>query len=189
MLRRAFLGGALSGLAGMAAAQPLGVPRLAVVVLDREKLYTNSDFGQRVRRDIDAASAELVSENRKIEAELVEEERQLTTQRDTLDADVFRSMAEDFDAKVEGIRRAQDAKARAISTQSDRAQRIFFEAAGPILRGLAQETGALVILDSRSVIAAADQVDITALALARINAELGTGEALTSPPEPQLDDN
>ena len=159
------------------------MPQSAVVVLDRDALFVGSRFGARVRRDIAAASDALVAENRHIETMLEAEERALTDRRAAMDADAFRELAAEFDARVTGIRQTQDAKARAITQQGDRAQQVFLERANPILVALAREVGALVILDRRMVIASADQIDITALARARIDAVLGEGEAIQAGPE------
>lgn len=162
-----------------------GVPQSSVVVLDRDALFAGSLFGQRVARDIEAASTDLATENRRIEAELEAEERALTERRAEMDRDDFRQLAIEFDTRVSGIRQAQDAKTRAIAQQGERAQALFFEAANPVLVALARETGALVILDRRMVIASADQVDITVLARERINADLGEGEGLRQAPPPR----
>ena len=168
----------------LAAQEPAQVPlrqgvvqQLPVVVLDRDALFSQSGFGRRVRADIEAASTRLAAENRRIEAMLEAEERALTERRVTEEADAFRELAEEFDARVEGIRQAQDAKARAIQNETERAQQLFLERTGPILGALAREVGALVILDRRMVIASSDQVDITDLALTRIDAVLGDGDA------------
>lgn len=174
------------GLAQQAGGLPSGVPQSAVVVLDRDALFAQSLFGQRVARDIESASQELAAENRRIETALETEEQELTARRETLDTDAFRTLAAEFDTRVVGIRRAQEAKARAIQQQSERAQALFFERSNPVLIQLARETGALVILDRRIVIASADQVDITDLARERIDAELGEGDAIgNAPPEPR----
>ncbi len=165
-----------------------GVPQSAVVVLDRDVLYASSLFGRRVGSDIDAASISLAQENKGIEIELEAEERALTERREGMDRSQFRQLAAEFDTRVTGIRQAQDAKTRAIAQQGERAQALFFEAANPILVMLARETGALVILDRRMVIASADQVDITVLARERIDAELGEGEGLRQAPPPQRPD-
>ena len=50
-----------------------------------------------------------------------------------MDPGAFRALADAFDARVEGIRRTQDAKARAIEQQTERAQKVFQERASPIL--------------------------------------------------------
>ncbi|UWQ16657.1 OmpH family outer membrane protein [Jannaschia sp. M317] len=165
-----------------------GVPQSAVVVLDRDALFVGSLFGQRVARDIEAESRALAAENRQIEQDLEQEERALTEQREGMVTDEFRPLATAFDNRVVDIRRTQDAKARAIQQQSERAQALFFEQANPVLVQLAQETGALVILDRRNVIASADQVDITLLARDRIDAALGEGEGLSGPAPTQRPD-
>ncbi|WP_187298147.1 OmpH family outer membrane protein [Jannaschia donghaensis] len=166
----------------------VGIPTSAVVVLDRDLLFTGSLFGQRIARDIEAASADLAAENRQIEADLEAEERALTERRDAMDMADFRVLAAEFDNRVTSIRQTQDAKARAISQQTERAQQIFLEQANPVLVQLARDTGALVILDRRIVIASADQVDITNLALERIDAVLGDGGSLLQgPPAPRPD--
>lgn len=157
-----------------------------VVVLDRDALYAQSRFGRRIARDIEIASRELAAENGRIEVELEAEEQALTEQRARMDKDAFLPLAAAFDARVTAIRETQDAKARALAQQNDRAQTLFFERANPVLVELARETGALVILDRRIVIASADQVDITALAARRIDAVLGEGEGPdTAPPIPR----
>ncbi|PWJ19315.1 OmpH family outer membrane protein [Jannaschia seohaensis] len=169
---------ALCGAPAGAQGLPSGVPASAVVVLDRDLLFTQTRFGRRILSDIEASSRELAAENRRIEAELEAEERALTERRAELPPEEFQSLADAFDEKVTGIRQTQDAKARNIQLRSDRAQAIFFEQANPILLDLVREIGALVILDRRIVIASADRVDITTLARDRIDAALGEGEGL-----------
>ena len=171
MRRRAVLAGLAGWIAAPAAGQP-ELPRMPVVVLDRDALFARSAFGQALRAELDAASEALVTENRRIEAELESEELALTERRATTDAEAFRALARAFNAKVEEIRAAQDAKADAIREQRARASQVFQDRAGPVLSRLAGEIGALVILDRRSVIASVEQVDITQLALERLDAEL-----------------
>ncbi|TFL17021.1 OmpH family outer membrane protein [Jannaschia formosa] len=175
---------------GSAGGLSSGVASSSVVVLDRDLLFTRSLFGQRIVADIEAASIALAAENRSIEAELEAEERALTARREEMEPDAFRALATAFDEKVTGIRQTQDAKARSLQQRSDRAQALFFERANPVLIELVQEIGALVILDRRIVIAAADRVDITTLARERIDTALGEGEGLGAsepapPPAPE----
>ncbi|WP_299837895.1 OmpH family outer membrane protein [uncultured Jannaschia sp.] len=157
---------------------PAVVPLSPVVVLDRDALYARSAFGRRVAADVEAASNDLAAENRRLESELEAEERALTARRETMEPDAFRELAAEFDTRVTAIRQAQDAKARAIAQQTERAQALFLEQANPILVELAREADALVILDKRFAIASADEIDITARAQARIDAALGDGAGL-----------
>ena len=185
MRRRALLLGFAATVAVPRTVAAQGVPEGAVVVLDQDALFARSLFGRRLREEIETASNALASENRRIESELEAEERDLTDRRADMEPEAFRLLADAFDVRVEGIRREQDAKTRAIEQRSDRARAVFQENASPVLFDLAREVGALVILDRRVVIAAADQVDITDAAVERIDALLGDGSDLGMPPAPR----
>lgn len=154
-----------------------------LLIVDQEELFLRSQFGQRMREDIAAASRELAAENRQIETDLVAEERDLTERRATLPADEFRALAQAFDEKVTGIRVEQDAKARAISRANDEAQQAFFARVAAILGQIMGEKGAVAILDQRAVFLSAEAIDITELAVERIDAAIGDGTAPDSPAE------
>jgi len=147
----------------------------AVVMLSQERLFSDSLFGQRVQAEIEAASNALALENREIEAALLEEELQLTETRAAMSAEEFRPIGDEFDARVEAIRAEQNDRLRILTAQADAARRFFVQATTPILVALLRERGAAAVLDSRAVIYSVDGIDITDLALARIDAELGDG--------------
>ncbi|KIT16001.1 OmpH family outer membrane protein [Jannaschia aquimarina] len=173
--------GVLAGLAAWIALPGHAQGQDAIAVLDRDALFPRSAFGQRILREIEAETAELGAENRRIEAELEAEELTLTERRKEMEPGEFRLLAQAFDTRVEGIRRTQDAKARAIQAKSDRAQQVFLERVRPILGALIQEAGVQILLDRRFVIASAEGIDITQAALRRIDAELGEGHGLEDP--------
>ncbi|SEM87922.1 OmpH family outer membrane protein [Palleronia pelagia] len=166
-------------LAGPAASQSGAVPsdpgRLAVAVVDQERLFNDSQFGQRILAEIDRASTALAAENRRIEADLVAEERRLTDERPTLDPETFRARARDFDDRVTSLRQEQDAKLRAVGRLRDDARQVFYGRVGAILRDILAERGALVLLDRRAVLSVLDTADITDIAIARIDAVIGDG--------------
>jgi len=159
-------------------AQPLSFGQIQgppVVTLSQERLFSESLFGQRVQAEIEAASGALARENREIEAALLEEELQLTGQRAEMTAEEFRPLGDEFDARVEAIRAEQSELLRRLTVQADAARRFFVQATTPILVDLLRERGAAAVLDSRAVIYAVDGIDITDLALERIDSELGDG--------------
>lgn len=148
-----------------------------VLLVSQDRLFSASLYGKAVQGRIEEVSRTLQAENRKIEADLEAEERRLTEQRKILPAEEFRTLAEAFDAKVEGIRAAQEAKARSITQQREAERQRFFEIAVPILAQLMAEQGAVAILDKSAVVLSFDRIDITDTAIARIDAELGDGSA------------
>ena len=158
--------------AGLSLGEPVATQTLRadVLVLDFDRLFSESAYGQRVTAEIEATGADIAAENRRIEADLTEEERQLTEQRDT--------MADAFDEKVQALRRSQDAKARALGQRGDEARRVFLGAVEPILLRLMDEAGAQVILESRTVFAARDTIDVTDRAIAEVNRAIEAGTQL-----------
>lgn len=146
-----------------------------IFTLGQDRLFNQSDFGLRVRKDIEIRSSAVASENRRIEGELKIEEQALTDQRASLSPADFRVLADAFDKKVEKIRTEQAQKSLALNNFADSEQQRFFKAAFPVLVALADELSAIAILDERSTIIASEQMDITALAVTRVNAAIGDG--------------
>ena len=157
----------------------------AVVTLDRARLFEETLMGQAIQARIDAASNDLIAENRRLEAALEAEERLLTERRANLPPASFRDLAREFDTRVEDLRVAQEAKSRALTRMRDaEQQRFFFEAAAPVLAELMQDLGAVAIIDRSVVILSFDRIDITEQAIARLDARLGDGAEMLAAPEP-----
>ena len=89
-----------------------------ILTLDQERLFNGSRVAERMSAEIERRTDDLAAENRRIEAQLVAEELELTERRATLEPSEFRNLADKFDALVQSIREEQDAKARATSCSS-----------------------------------------------------------------------
>ncbi|MCK0151149.1 OmpH family outer membrane protein [Marivita sp. S6314] len=153
----------------------LGVVQSVILTISPDALFNQSAFGQRIAREIEAESAQIASENRRIEAELTSEERELTELRDTLAPAEFRARADAFDEKVQKLRREQDEKARALGQRTEEARRALLSAVQPVLLQIMVDSGAVAVLDRRAVLLSADAVDITEQAIQRVNEEFGEG--------------
>jgi len=159
----------------VAQASDLGIPQTPLLTLDQEKLFRSSMFGRRVSEELKAATDNLSEENRKIEEQLIAEEKDLTERRPKMGPEEFRKLADAFDEKVVAIRRAQDDKERSLTQTVDRQRQAFFENSFGVLALLVQESGAVAILDSRSIVLSSNAIDITDIAITRIDAALGDG--------------
>lgn len=155
-----------------------------VLTLDQEQLFIGSAFGQRLVAEFEAASRALALENREIETRLAAEEQDLTKRRPSMSAEEFRPLSDDFDARVVRIRKEQDAKLAALSASNDQNRQKFFRAVAPVLADLMREAGAVALMDSRTVLLSADKIDITGLAIARIDADPGFGRSDQPQPPP-----
>ncbi|MGX9354043.1 OmpH family outer membrane protein [Roseobacteraceae bacterium S113] len=161
--------------------------RSPVLVLDYDALFSQSEFGRRVSDEIQRDGRDLVEENERIEAELTAEELLLTSQRDTMSADAFRALADEFDRKVQRLRSEQDAKARNVGQDREGEEQRFRSLVTPVIAGIMQETGAAVVIDRNQAIVWAEVVDITQIVLERVNATIGTG--LNAPAAPTTADS
>ena len=163
------------------------------VVINQERLYAESQFGQRVVADIRDASMALAEENRRIEDALIAEEQAITEQRPSMTPEEFRALADDFDARVTAIRAAQDRKARTLTSRDEQERRTFFGATLPVLSAIMADFGAVAILDQRTALITDDRIDITDVAIAAIDEAIGTGQeasldATLAPDLPAVED-
>jgi Skp family chaperone for outer membrane proteins len=179
VLALALPGGAQDG-------EPAPLVQGAVVLLDQDRLFAESAFGRASLQRERAAAAALDAENSRIQADLVAEEQDLTARRPTLPAEEFTALATAFDEKVERIRAEQEEKIRALGQERDADRAAFRRAVVPVLGEVLEETGASVILDKSSVILALRALDVTDLAIARVDAALA-GAGPTPDPAPQPD--
>ncbi len=159
-------------------AQDLGPAASAILTVDSERVFSTTIAGRQITKDLEARLDKLVSENRRIEAELVAEELDLTERRSTMDQVEFRLLADAFDEKVQRIRAEQDAKQRSLQRDREADRQVFIDMIAPILSAIGSERGAVVILERRNVLLSADNIDITEEAILRINATLSAENLL-----------
>ncbi len=164
--------------------QPPAAAPSALLTLDDQRLFAESRFGKTLLARQEVEKQALAAENRQIEAGLETEERDLTGRRAVLPKEQFQPLAEAFNAKVEGIRKAQDVKSRDLTRRFEEERRRFFETASPVLGQILVERGALAIIDKRAVFLGFENLDITDAAIARVDAVLGDGPPATAAPQP-----
>lgn len=189
LMLAAGLCGAAASIASAACAQdqpaqstPETVVATPILKLDQDRFFHSSAYGKTVSARFDAEVAALTEENRRLEAALEAEERDLTERRAQMRPDEFAPLATAFDAKVEEIRAAQDARYRVITRRVEEDRQRFFEAAVPVLGDLLNETGAVAILADNAIILSLTTVDITDEAAARMDTVLLTPEPAPDAP-------
>ncbi|MDC0115879.1 OmpH family outer membrane protein [Octadecabacter sp.] len=159
-------------------AMPDGQMAPAILTMDVDRLFARSQFGERIRREYQEGSEALANENGIISDALRREELALAAQRPSMDPALFRTEAEAFDDKAQGIRRAQDAKRRDLEETLNTGREQFLLVTGPILEKLLLDSGASAILERRTVVISLGTIDVTDVAVERINAAIGDGAGL-----------
>lgn len=161
-----------------------GVPQLPFVTLDDARLFADSAWGKALLQRLQADQTALATENREIEARLADKERALTARRAALAAAEFRTEADAFNAEVESYRAAQKAKEQAVYQRHDAARLRFRDVANQVLAQLMAERGALAIIAEEAIVLGFREIDITADAVARMDALVGDGAGLPDPDGP-----
>lgn len=156
-------------------AAPAMAQQSSVLIIDRERVFVETQFGQRLTRDLSTLAAELQAENDEIVATLTEEERSLTLRRPEMTPEDFREEAAAFDTKVQEVRRARDAKTIDLQLANTEARSQFDSAVQGIIASIMIERGAALVMDERTAVLAVTAINITDAAIARIDAELGDG--------------
>ncbi len=144
-----------------------------VLIIDQDRLFAESQLGADALGRIEDEARALAAENRRIEAELLQEERALTEERPGLAAEEFTARATAFDDKVQRLRAEQDAKARELARAREEVRADFLGEIGGVLSDIARERGAVVMLDRRQVFLSVDAIDVTDEAIERINRAVG----------------
>lgn len=172
--------GALSGgVFAQEGALDLGAVHSPVLVIDFERVFAESAFGRALTADVEATRAEILAENREIEAELTAEEQRLTVQRTQMAPEAFRTLADQFDLKVQRLRAEQDRKAEALGQRGESSRMEFLQAARPVLEQIMRSADAAVILERRNVLVSVDAVDVTDQAIDLIDASVESGAVAT----------
>ena len=158
--------------------QTVGTVQSEILVLDPDRLFAESLVGQRLTEQYQNARTALIAANRELEAELRAEEQALTDSRKTMGAAAFRAQADGFDARGRSIRSENERKARDLERGRELAPLSLMRVAEPVLVQVMRDTGGKIILDNRQVLLRADAIDITDLAIARVDAVIGDGATM-----------
>ena len=144
----------------------------AIAVLDQDSLFSESEWGKKLLKNVEKKVSKLSDENRSIETALELEESELTKVRKTISKIEFDVLAIKFDEKVKKIRLEQADKQRKINIFLNENRKLFFEKVTPILLDYINELGIEVLLNKDTVALASLGSDITISAINKINEQL-----------------
>ena len=147
--------------------------KTAVYTIDMSKLIKQTKIGKKIILEDNISRQNLQSENEKLEAELLLEEKELSEIRETLTADEFRLKAQEFDKKVTIIRTEQGQKEQDLIVENRKNESEFFKKIYPLLYGLLLERGGSILIDQSNAVLWDSSVDLTIDAINLIDRVLG----------------
>lgn len=147
--------------------------KTAVYTIDMSKLIKQTKIGKKIILEDNISRQKLQSENEKLEAELLLEEKELSEIRETLTVDEFRLKAQEFDKKVTIIRTEQGQKEQDLIVENRKNESEFFKKIYPLLYGLLLERGGSILIDQSNAVLWDSSVDLTIDAINLIDRVLG----------------
>jgi outer membrane protein len=156
--------------AGTAASSAVQTPR--IIVIDRQQLLQRSAAGKDIFTQTQTLSKQLETQLRTEETALQSEAVQLQQQLAILAADVRAQREKDFTAKQQAFQGRVQQRQAQIQASFNAAARQVEVALDPILQAIMRERGANMVLDRSAVIVATSDVDVTPLALQRLDRAL-----------------
>jgi outer membrane protein len=143
-----------------------------IVVIDRQQLLQRSAAGKDIFNQTQTLSKQMETQLRTEETQLQTEAVQLQQQLAILAADVRAQKEKDFTAKQQAFQTRVQQRQAQIQASFNQAARQVEVALDPILQAIMRERGANMVLDRSAVIVATTDVDVTPLALQRLDRAL-----------------
>lgn len=147
-----------------------------IMVVDFERVFGESLYGQRIAAELSAERERVQAENDAIAEELLAEESALTAARATMEPEAFREAADAFDERAQSVRASREAEQTRLVNIRDAERAQFIERIQPLIAQMMVERGAVVAMDRRSVIRAIGSANATEAAIELIDATLGDGK-------------
>ena len=153
-----------------AQAQTKVVTKSSILVLTQDDLFKKSTPGKALLAVFKEKQSVLFSEASEIEQEFILEEQKLTEQRLILPASDFQILADEFDLKVEKMRKYRTNKDKKLQQDFIKWRKSFVQTVLPIVRDLMSQYEASVVIDTTNRGLIYDQkIDITDIIIKRLN--------------------
>ena len=140
-----------------------------ILIVDLDRAYNSSKFGQSIRRDFQLNNESFNKENSTILESLKEEEIKLTKDRESLSPEDFAKAAVAFDTRAVAIRAVRLEKIRIVDERFKGLKLAFFDRIRPIIVKIMREYDASVILEKNSVVWSLASIDITSVIVERVD--------------------
>lgn len=156
----------------VAAEGPGTLEPVPIAVIDFRLVLSQSEAAQKIRAAVEARRAVHREALDKLEKELQAEQQALAEQRQLMTAEAFQQRVQDLQERARRAQHeAQQVKARlqrAFETAMQRVQQELYA----VCAALAQETGAGVVLFRNAIVVAVKTLEISQVALDRLNQQL-----------------
>ena len=165
-------GFAAPALAQNAAPVTQNTPAPKILVIDRAAILRGSKVGQDIGRQVQGYTQSAEKEFKGESDHLRSEGQALQQQIAILAPDVKKKKIQAFESEQQAFQRTVQERQDEIQGGVMQARQAVEKALGPILQGIMSERGANLLLDRNVVLLGTVDIDVTALAIDRLNKKL-----------------
>jgi len=166
------------------AAAPAGTPNPKILVIDRAAILRGSVVGQNIMKQVQSLTAAAEKMLKGQDGALRQEGAALQQQLAILSPSVKAAKIKAFQAKQAALQQNVQTQQGLIQGGVLKARQEVERALGPILQAIMTERGANLLLDRNAVVLGTVDVDVTGVAIARLNQKLPAVKVVLTPLPP-----
>jgi outer membrane protein len=174
----------LASQAVFAAPPPTGTPAPKILVIDRAAILRGSFVGQNIMKQVQALTVTAEGGLKGRDAALRSEGQALQQQLAILSPSVKAAKIKAFEAKQAALQQDVQKQQGLIQGGVLKARQQVEQALGPILQAIMTERGANLLLDRNAVVLGTVDVDITSVAITRLNQKMPAVKVVPTPLPP-----
>jgi len=163
------------------AGPPAGTPDPKILVIDRAAILRGSAVGQNIMAQVRTLTVSAENMLKGQDNALRQEGATLQQQLAILSPSVKAAKIKAFQAKQAALQASVQTQQGLIQGGVLKARQQVEQALGPILQGIMKERGANLLLDRNAVVLGTVDVDVTAVAIQRLNQKLPTVKVVPTP--------
>jgi Skp family chaperone for outer membrane proteins len=164
--------------------KPAGTPNPKILVIDRAAILRGSVVGQNIMKQVQSLTAAAENMLKGQDVALRKEGADLQQQLAILSASVKAAKIKAFQAKQAALQQSVQTQQGLIQGGVLKARQQVEQALGPILQAIMAERGANLLLDRNAVVLGTVDVDVTGVAIARLNQKLPAVKVVLTPLPP-----
>ena len=143
-----------------------------IVVIDMQYIVARSAAAVEVRNELDRLKKEYTAIVTKEEEELKLLQDELGVQRSILPVDEFNKLEQDFRSRVEKLQSVVAEKNKELEQILKKSVNIIQRKSIQIITNIARERGLAAVLDTSTVVLAADSINISKIVIENLNKEM-----------------
>ena len=143
-----------------------------IYFIDFDFVMNNSLAGKSIIKELDKINKSSQNEFKKIEKNLIDEEKKIISKKNILSEQEYLKEAELFKKKVDDYNLSRNKKINDISKMKNNSQKKLIETLTPILTEYAQKNSISYIIPKQSIIVGKSELDLTKTIIEILNSKI-----------------